>query len=71
MPNLHELQFTVLVKAFYKDGLDLECLPSLRYVRALFDCNDAFPDDVDKAEAELRRLAELHPNTPKLSTFQL
>ena len=75
MPNLHDLFFTIPVRAFYKDGhatwsdnlgLDLECLPSLRYVRAYLDCKDAFPDDVNKAEAELRRIAELHPNTPKL-----
>ena len=75
MPNLHDLWFTVPVRALYKDGhatrsdnlgLDLECLPSLRYVKACLDCKDAFPDDVNKAEAELRRIAELHPNTPKL-----
>jgi len=75
MPNLHELVFTVPFRAFYKDGhatqsdnlgLDLECLPLLRYVWESLECKDAFPDDVNKAEAELRRIAELHPNTPKL-----
>ena len=75
MPNLHDLWFTVPVRAFYKDGhatcdnnlgLDLECLPLLRYVWESLECKDAFPDDVNKAEAELRRIAELHPNTPKL-----
>ncbi|XP_066383730.1 putative disease resistance RPP13-like protein 3 [Miscanthus floridulus] len=75
MPNLHDLWFTVPVRAFYKDGhptrsdnldLDMECLPSLCYVEARLDCKDAFPDDVDKVEAELRRQAQLHPNTPKL-----
>ena len=70
MPNLHDLWFTILVKAFYKDehaiwsdnlGLDLECLPLLCYVEARLDSKDAFSDDEDKAEAELRRQAELHP----------
>jgi hypothetical protein len=76
MPNLDELVFTVLVRAFYKDGhatrsdnlgLDLECLPSLRYVTARLDSKDAFLDDVDKAEAELRRQAQLHPNSSALT----
>ncbi|XP_066337469.1 disease resistance protein PIK6-NP-like isoform X1 [Miscanthus floridulus] len=76
MPNLHDLWFTVPVRAFYKDGhatrsdnlgLDLECLPSLRYVEARLDCEDGFPDDLDKAEAELRRQAELHPNSSALT----
>ena len=75
MPNLQELVFTVPVRAFYEDGhatcdnnlgLDLECLPSLRYVEARLDSMDAFPDDVDKAEAELRHQAELHPNSSAL-----
>jgi len=76
MPNLHDLWFTVPVRAFYKDGhatrsdnlgLDLECLPSLRNVVALLDRKDAFRDDVDKAEAELRRIAQLHPNSSALT----
>ncbi|CAD6252441.1 unnamed protein product [Miscanthus lutarioriparius] len=76
MPNLHELVFTVPVRAFYEDGhatydnnlvLDLECLPSLRYVEARLDCKDAFPDDVDKAEADLRCQAQLHPNSSALT----
>ncbi|CAD6342904.1 unnamed protein product [Miscanthus lutarioriparius] len=75
MPNLHDLWFTVPVRAFYKDGhatwtdnlgLDFQCLPSLRYVRARLDCKDAFPDDMDKAEAELWCQAELHPNRSAL-----
>ena len=56
MPNLHDLWFTVLVRALYKDGhgtsdnlgLDLECLPLLRYVWARLECKHAFPDDVNK-----------------------
>ena len=76
MRNLHELVFTVPFRAFYKDGhatqsdnlgLDLECLPSLRYVEARLDCKDAFPGVVDKAEAELRRQAQLHPNSSTLT----
>ena len=75
MPNLHDLWFTVPVRALYKDGdatwsdnlgLDLECLPLLRYVWARLECKDAFPDEVNKAEAELRRIAELHPNSSAL-----
>ena len=75
-PNLHVLRFSVPVRALYKDGhptrsdnlgLDLECLPSLRYVEACLDRKDAFPDDVDKAEAELRRQAQLHPNSSALT----
>ncbi|CAD6255619.1 unnamed protein product [Miscanthus lutarioriparius] len=75
MPNLHDLVFTVPVRAFYEDGhatcdnnlgLDLECLPSLQSVVAHLDCKDAFPDDVNKAEAELRRLAQLHANSSAL-----
>ena len=75
MPNLHVLRFSVPVRALYKDGhptrsdnlgLDLECLPSLRYVKACLDCKDAFPDDVDKAEAELRRIVQLHPYSSAL-----
>ncbi|CAD6252444.1 unnamed protein product [Miscanthus lutarioriparius] len=76
MPNLHALEFAVPVSLFYKDGhatrsdnfgLDLECLPSLRYVEAGLDSLDAFPDDMDKAEAELSRQAELHPNSSALT----
>ncbi|XP_066334259.1 putative disease resistance RPP13-like protein 3 [Miscanthus floridulus] len=76
MPNLHVLRFAVPVRAFYKDGhatrsdnlgLDLECLPSLRYVTARLDYKDAFPDDMDKAEAELRRQAQLNPNSSALT----
>ena len=57
MPNLHDLWFTVPVRALYKDGdatwsdnlgLDLECLPLLRYVWESLECKDAFPDDVNK-----------------------
>jgi hypothetical protein len=78
MPNLHVLEFTVPVRAFYNDGhgtcdnqgtylgLDLECLPSLRFVRAYLDWKSAFPDDVSKAEAELRRAVRLHPNSSAL-----
>ena len=75
MPNLQELVFTVPVRAFYEDGhgtcdnnlgLDLECLPSLRNVLAYLDCKGALPDDVNKADAELRRLAQLHPNSSAL-----
>ncbi|XP_066338614.1 probable disease resistance protein RXW24L isoform X1 [Miscanthus floridulus] len=75
MPNLQELVFTVLVRAFYEDGhgtcdnnlsLDLECLPSLRNVWAYLDCKGAFPHDVNKADDELRRLAQLHPNSSTL-----
>jgi len=70
MPNLQELVFTVPVRAFYEGGhatydnnlgLDLEWLPSLRYVVAHLDCEDALADDVNKAEAELRRIVQLHP----------
>ncbi|XP_066334245.1 disease resistance protein Pik-2-like [Miscanthus floridulus] len=80
MPNLLTLGFVVLVRAFYEAGhatrsdnlgLHLECLPSLRYVDARLDCKDAFPDDVDKAEAELRRQAELHPNSSALTLTYL
>ena len=75
MPNLQELVFTVPVRAFYEDGhatcdnnlgLDLECLPSLRYFLAGLDCKDAFREDANKAHAELRRLAQLHPNSSAL-----
>ena len=75
MPNLQELVFTVPVRAFYEGGhatcdnnlgLDLECLPSLHYVLAYLNCMDAFPDDVNKTDAELRRLAQLHPNSSTL-----
>jgi hypothetical protein len=46
--------------------LDLECLPSLQSVEADLNCKDAFPEDMNKAEAELRRLAEHHPNSSAL-----
>ena len=69
MPNLQHLEFRVPVRALYKDGngscrsLGLHCLPSLRSVRVYVDCEGASPDDVEKAEAELRHEAQLHPNS--------
>ncbi|XP_039798028.1 uncharacterized protein LOC120663058 isoform X3 [Panicum virgatum] len=69
MPNLQELAFRVPVRALYKDGNDscrslgLHCLPSLRRVTVYVDCEGASPDDVEKAEAELRHAAQLHPNS--------
>ncbi|XP_066383733.1 putative disease resistance RPP13-like protein 3 [Miscanthus floridulus] len=73
MPNLHVLRFTVPVYKYGHGtrsdnnlGFDLECLPSLRYVEARLNCNGAFPDDVNKAEAELRLQAQLHPNSSAL-----
>ncbi|KAG2631543.1 hypothetical protein PVAP13_2NG017600, partial [Panicum virgatum] len=72
MPNLQELAFRVPVRALYKDGNDschslgLHCLPSLRRVTVYVDCEGVSPDDVEKAEAELRNAAQLHPNSLKL-----
>ncbi|RCV39329.1 hypothetical protein SETIT_8G214700v2 [Setaria italica] len=72
MPNLQELWFDVPVRALYKDGngscgdLRLECLPSLRSVQIAVDCEGASADDVEKAEAELRHTANLHPNRPRI-----
>ena len=69
MPNLQDLEFHVPVRALYKDGngscrsLGLHCLPLLRSVRVFVDCEGASPDDVEKAEAELRHAAQLHPNS--------
>ena len=69
MPNLQDLEFHVPVRALYKDGngscrsLGLHCLPSLRRVTVYVDCEGASPDDVEKAEAELRHAAQLHPNS--------
>ncbi|CAO2150441.1 unnamed protein product [Urochloa humidicola] len=72
MPNLERLQFDVPVMALYKDGnggcnnLRLECLPSLRNVEVHILCYCTTRDDVEKAEAELRRAAQLHPKGPIL-----
>jgi len=69
MPNLQYLEFHVPVRALYKDGNDschslgLHCLPSLRNVTVYVDCEGASPDEVEKAEAELRHAAQLHPNS--------
>jgi len=69
MPNLQDLEFHVPVRALYKDGngschsLGLHCLPSLRRVKVYVDCEGASPDEVEKAEAELRHAAQLHPNS--------
>ncbi|CAO2149813.1 unnamed protein product [Urochloa humidicola] len=72
MPNLQELRFRVPVRALYKDGnggcdnLELECLPSLRGVLVEVDCDGAYADKVEKAEAELKQAAQRHPNGPIL-----
>jgi len=77
MPNLQDLEFRVPVRALYKDGngscrsLGLHCLPSLRGVTVYVDCEGASPDDVEKAEAELRHAAQLHPNSPILDLQKL
>ncbi|KAF8645090.1 hypothetical protein HU200_066212 [Digitaria exilis] len=68
MPNLQELDFEVPVRALYMDGnggcdnLGLEFLPSLAKVYVYVDCTGATADDVEKAEADLRNAAQLHPN---------
>jgi hypothetical protein len=68
MANLQELWFDVPVTAMYKDGnggchnLGLEYIPSHCKVRVGVDCEGASADDVEKAEAELRNAAQLHPN---------
>ncbi|CAL4990733.1 unnamed protein product [Urochloa decumbens] len=70
MPNLQELAFEVPVRALYKhgnggcDNLGLECLPSLCSVCVVLECKHASADGVEKAEAELRNAAQLHPNWP-------
>ncbi|KAF8738580.1 hypothetical protein HU200_013963 [Digitaria exilis] len=67
MPNLEMLRFEVPVRALYKDGnggcdnLGLEFLPSLANVHVEVNCEGAPADDVEKAEAELRNAAQLHP----------
>ncbi|KAF8645092.1 hypothetical protein HU200_066208 [Digitaria exilis] len=67
MPNLQELNFEVPVRPLYKDGnggcdnLGLEFLPSLANVHVDVNCEGAPADDVEKAEAELRNAAQLHP----------
>jgi len=77
MPNLQHLEFHVPVRALYKDGngscrsLGLHCLPSLRRVKVFVDCEGASPDDVEKAGAELRHAAQLHPNSLKLDLQKL
>ncbi|KAG2631454.1 hypothetical protein PVAP13_2NG053630 [Panicum virgatum] len=69
MPNLQHLLFQVPVRALYKDwngscrSLGLHCLPSLRRVTVYVHCEGASPDEVEKAEAELRHAAQLHPNS--------
>ncbi|CAO2145180.1 unnamed protein product [Urochloa humidicola] len=71
-PNLQHLRFAVPVRALYKDGnggcdnLRLECLPSLRNVEVDILCFGATDDDVEKAEAELKHAAQLHPKGPML-----
>ncbi|KAF8647817.1 hypothetical protein HU200_065178 [Digitaria exilis] len=68
MPNLQYLFFEVPVRALYMDGnggcdnLGLEFLPSLANVDVIVNCMGATADDVDKAEADLRNAAQLHPN---------
>ncbi|KAF8738579.1 hypothetical protein HU200_013962 [Digitaria exilis] len=68
MPNLQELYFEVPVRALYMDGnggcdnLGLEFLPSLANFHVNVNCMGATADDVDKAEADLRNAAQLHPN---------
>ena len=77
MPNLRLIEFTVPVRALYKDGhgtcdslgLNLECLPSLQYVEANVDSERAFPDDVNKAKAELIRAVQLHPNSSTIKFY--
>jgi hypothetical protein len=73
MRNLQELVFAdVPVRALHKDGngswanLGLEYITSLHRVGVVVDCAGASADDVQKAEAELRHAAELHPNRPIL-----
>jgi len=76
MPNLQELTFEVPVRALYKDGngscrsCGLHCLPSLRRVTVYVDCAGASPDDVEKAVAELRHAAQLHPNSLELDLYR-
>ncbi|RCV19562.1 hypothetical protein SETIT_3G395700v2 [Setaria italica] len=73
MPNLQELWSHVFVRALYKDGngscsdLRLECLPSLHSVQIHFDRGGASDDDAEKAVAELRNAARLHPNRPRIN----
>ncbi|KAF8743951.1 hypothetical protein HU200_013493 [Digitaria exilis] len=68
MPNLQYLLFEVPVRALYMDGnggcdnLGLEFLPPLANVHVIVNCMGATADDVDKAEADLRNAAQLHPN---------
>ncbi|KAF8645095.1 hypothetical protein HU200_066211 [Digitaria exilis] len=68
MPNLQYLYFEVPVRALYMDGnrgcdnLGLEFLPSLAKVQVDVNCEGATADDADKAEADLRNAAQLHPN---------
>ncbi|CAL4982522.1 unnamed protein product [Urochloa decumbens] len=77
MPNLQGLCLSVPASALYKDGnggcdnLGLKCLPSLRKVRVILDCDGASADDVEKAEGELRNAAQLHPNGPIIDIFRV
>ncbi|CAN6226827.1 unnamed protein product [Urochloa humidicola] len=77
MPKLERLRFCVPVRTLYRDGnggcenLRLECLPSLRKVKVSILCYDATRDDVEKAEAELRHAAQLHPKGPMLELQRL
>ncbi|CAO2145183.1 unnamed protein product [Urochloa humidicola] len=77
VPNLKKLGFFVPVGALYKDGnggcenLRLECLPSLRNVQVRIVCYWATPDEVEKAEAELRVAAQLDPKGPMLELKRL
>ncbi|CAL4990786.1 unnamed protein product [Urochloa decumbens] len=77
MPNLQELQFYVPLWELYEHGngscgnLGWECLPSLSKVGVLVSCSFGYDDDVEKAEAELRHQAEIHPNRPALEIEHL
>ncbi|CAN6280465.1 unnamed protein product, partial [Urochloa humidicola] len=78
MANLQDLQFEVPVRALYEGGngrcgdlVRLECLPSLRKVVVCIKCEGASVEDVEKAEAELRSAAQLHPNRPVIAILPI
>ncbi|TVU23350.1 hypothetical protein EJB05_25709 [Eragrostis curvula] len=74
MPNLKMLEFAVYIKKLMDENgscanLGLECLPSLEKVKVNFRLDEAFPDDVKKEEAALRRAIEVHPNRPTVEVY--
>ena len=68
MPNLEVFKFSVTLENNSVDcgNFGLEYLPSLREVKAYFNCNGVSAAEGDAALAALRIACEVHPNHPTL-----